>query len=119
VHPVGAEGVDERGDVVRPVPHPSPRVDRQRVGVAVAPQVDRERPHAAGVGQGEHRLLPEQRRADVAVHEEHDLPGPGRVDALGVQDVLGQPRGAHPGRGGAGQQRVAHAVSSQVAGGTP
>ena len=115
VHPGRAQGLHQRGDVLGPVPDAAAGVDGQRVGVAVPPQVDRERPHAAGPGQREQRLLPEQRRAHVAVHEQDDVPvGRSEVrelERLGVQDVLGQPRGAHTGGADPGQQRAGHGDS--------
>ena len=104
VHPGQAERVDQRGQVVGPVPHPAAGVDRQRVGAPEAAQVDRERPPARV--EGEQLRLPERRGADVAVHEQHRLAAAGGVDALGVQHLLGQPGGGHRGGGDAGEQQV-------------
>ena len=53
----------------------------------------------------EQRLLPEERRADVAVHEEHGVAGPAGSDALGVQHRLGQPGGRHRRGGDPGSSR--------------
>jgi hypothetical protein len=112
VHPVEPQRVDQRGEVVGPVAHAPPGVDGQRVGAAVAAQVHRERPEPPVPGQREHRLLPEQRGAHVAVHEEDRLTGAGGFDAGRVQHLLGEPGCRHAGGGDAGQQDVGHAVSS-------
>jgi hypothetical protein len=108
VHPLEPERLHERRDVVGPVAHAAPGVDGQRVCVAVAAQVDGERAHPSGLGQRQHRLLPEERGADVAVHEQHRVARAGRLGAGRLQHVLRQPRRGHAGGGDAGQQDVAH-----------
>jgi hypothetical protein len=90
VDPVKAERVEQRGQVVRPVPDAAGRVHRHRVGVPEPAQVHRQRPVRRR--QREHGRLPEQAGGDVAVHEQHRRP----VAAPGLQHVLGQPRGRHP-----------------------
>jgi len=99
VDPVQPELVEQRGDVVRPVPHAAGRVHRDGVGVAEPAQVHRQRPVRRR--QGEHRRLPEQAGGHVAVHEQHRWP----VAAPGLQHVLGQPGGRHPAGRDAGHQR--------------
>ena len=99
VDPVQPERVEQRGQVVGPVPHPAGRVHRLRVGVAEPAQVDRQRPVRRR--QRQHRRLPEQARGHVAVHEQHRRP----LAVPGLQHVLGQPRGRHPAGRDAGHQR--------------
>ena len=101
-----------RREVVGPVAHPAGRVDRQRVGVAVAAEVHRERADAArsrpAASSG---CCQNSDGAHVPVHEDDGLTGPGGLDAVGVQDLLGQPRRLDPGGDDAGQQQFGHVVS--------
>ena len=106
VHPVEAEGVDQRGQVVGPVAHAAGGVDRQRVGLAVAAQVD-----------GEHAVPPGRPRAASSVccqnSAELTLPCTNSTASPGPPGRR-PPGAARTGSAAAGRHRVAAIPGSRT-----